>query len=434
MSAARATWANWAGNQACAPVAVEHPASISQLTRVVRGAAETGRPVKAVASGHSFTDAACTSGVHVVLDEMTRVLHVDRERAQVKVEAGIPLWLLNRELAAVGLAMPNLGDIDRQTIAGAISTSTHGTGARLGGLATQVVALELVTASGDIVACSRAEEPDLFDAARVALGALGVLATVTLQCVPAFALHVVEQPLPVDDVMARIDELVDGNDHYELYWVPHTRWALTKANNRTDLPTAARPRWKELYTDELLSNVAFGVLCRIGRVRPSLIPRLATALPAAGRVEFVDHSHKVFCSPRRVRFVEMEYAVRRESVVTALERLRAFVDESGLRISFPVEVRFTAPDDVWLSTAHGRESAYIAVHVYKGTPYEQYFRGVEEIMMSLDGRPHWGKVHFQNAATLKPRYARFDDFLAVRDRLDPMRIFANAYTDRVLGP
>jgi L-gulonolactone oxidase len=433
----RATWSNWARNQTCAPAEIAHPGSEAELADLVKQAAAAGRRVKAVGAGHSFTSIACTDGVLVDLDGYGRVLGHDPRTGRVTVEAGISLHRLSDELDARGLALENMGDIDRQSVAGATQTATHGTGLRFRNLSSQIVALRLVTGDGTVVEASGPEDgnenPDVFAAARVGLGALGVLSTVTLRCVPAFRLHAVEEPVPVDEVLADLDDLVVAHDHYEFYWVPHTRWALTKRNRRTDEPARPRPKLREWVDDMVLNNYAFGVLCRAGRWRPSLIPRLAKIIPNTGRLDYVDRSDRVFTSPRTVRFYEMEYAIPREALPEALGRVRRLVDEIGMQISFPVEVRVVAPDDIPLSTAYGRETGYIAVHVYKGTPYDAYFSGVERIMDSYGGRPHWGKMHFQRAETLAPRYPRWDDFQAVRARLDPEGRFANPYLDRVLG-
>jgi L-gulonolactone oxidase len=372
--------------------------------------------------------------VLIDLADYDRVLSIDRERSRVTVQGGIPLRVLNEALAVRGLAMENLGDVAYQTIAGAISTSTHGTGAQLGGLATQVVGLELVTADGSVVSCSADEEPEVFQAARVGLGALGVVSKVTLQCVPAFNLRAVEEPMRLDHVLEHFEEYAADNDHFEFYWVPHTGWALTKRNNRTDDPSAGRGWWVGFRDRILLDNVAFGAMCRVGRLQPSWIPRVRRLVPSSGPADYVERSYRVFTSPRLVRFNEMEYAIPRGSVVTALRQVVEFVNRSRLFLSFPVEVRVTAADDIPLSTASGRPSAYIAVHMYKGMPYEEYFRGVEAIMEPLGGRPHWGKLHYQTAATLAPKYPQWDSWQAVRRSLDPKGRFANAYTDRVLGP
>ncbi|TML39527.1 MAG: FAD-binding protein [Actinobacteria bacterium] len=431
---ARRRWRNWAGNQQCVPATVARPTTLDDLVRAVKTAAAEGRRVKAVGAGHSFTDTACTSGTMVELDGYARLLRYDRDAATATVQSGISLARLSRELGTRGLALPNLGDVAYQTISGAVSTGTHGTGIRLGGLATQIIGLELVTADGSVLTASAAEEPEVLAVGRVGLGALGIISALTLRCVPAFHLRAVEEPMRVDAVLESLDELVEGNDHFEFYWVPHTGWALTKRNNRTEDPVGGRGRWRELRDRVLFENVLFGAICRLGRMRPEWIPRLARLAPGSGRSEYVEASWRVFTSPRLVHFVEMEYSIPRDQAVTAVQRLRQFVDDSGLLISFPVEVRFTAADDIPLSTANGSDRCYIAIHVYRGMQHEQYFRGVEQIMWELGGRPHWGKLHYQTAFTLAGRYPEWDRFQALRRRLDPEGRFANTYTERVLGP
>jgi FAD-linked oxidoreductase len=426
-------WRNWAGNQTAAPVAVDHPGDEDEIVAAVKQAAAHGITVKAAGTGHSFTGAAVTDGRLLLLDRYTGVLDVDTERYRATVQAGITLQALNEALEERGLAMANLGDIAYQTVAGATSTATHGTGVTLPGLAAQIVAMRIVTGDGSVVSCSADEEPEVFHCARVGVGALGIVSTVTLQLVPSFHLHAVNEPMRLDAVLADLDALVDGNDHFEFFWVPHTGWALTKRNNRTTEPLAPRPRLKQWWDQMAMENYAFGLVCRLGRRRPEWIPRLARALPSSGRQEYIDRSYKVYASPRHVRFYEMEYELPREACAEALTRIRRFVDDDGLRLSFPVEVRFTAADDIPLSTGYGRTNAYIAVHVFEGTEYQRYFRGVERIIDDYAGRPHWGKLHFQSAETLAPRYPEWDRFQAVRRRLDPEGRFANAYTRHVLG-
>lgn len=430
----RERWNNWGRNQSCSPVAHARPSCEAELVELVKDAGAQDRRVKVVGAGHSFTSIACTDGVLVDLAGYGRLLAHDAEAGTVTVEAGIPLHRLCEELDARGLALQNMGDINQQTIAGATQTATHGTGLRFGNLSSQIVGLRLVTADGSVLDCSAELNADVFDAARVGLGALGMLSTVTLQCVPAFRLHAVEEPMRVDDVLANLDELVEGNDHFEFFWVPHTGWALTKRNRRTDEPAQPKSRLKNWVDDIVVPNVAFGAMCRIGRRRPDWIPRLAKMVPSSGRVEYTDRSDKVFTSPRLVRFLEMEYAIPREAIPETLNRVRALVDQLGMPLSFPVEVRTTAGDEIPLSTAQGRETGYIAVHVYRGTPFDAYFSGVEGIMDNYGGRPHWGKMHFQTYETLAPRYPRWSGFQTVRARLDPDGRFSNPYLDRVLGP
>ena len=428
-----ATWRNWAGNQKASPVSIDAPRSVAELAALVASASEQGQKVKAVGSGHSFTSAAATNGRMIRLENLNGILHVDRATCQVTVGAGTRLSDLNTLLDAEGLALANLGDIAYQTVAGAISTSTHGTGKALTGLAGQVVAMKLVNGHGEIIECSQSVNPHIFDVARVSVGALGVITEYILQAVPSFRLRALEQPMRLDEVLENAHDLASTNDHFEFFWIPHTKWALTKRNNRTEDELQPLPRVKGWIEKTFMENYAFGAVCRIGRARPSLIPRLATALPSSGSREYVDQSFKIFASPRIVRFYEMEHALPVEALVPALKEIRAMVDRKGYLLNFPVEVRFTKGDDVPLSTAYGRDSAYIAVHVYKGMECQPFFRDVEDILRAYDARPHWGKMHYREADELSKLYPRWNEFIALRDQLDPQRTFSNAYSDTVFG-
>ena len=427
------TWKNWAGNQVAHPLTISSPRSLEEVSGAITSARNLHHTVKCVGSGHSFTAAAVTQGHLLTLENLSGIVSIDRARHLVKVKAGTTLAVMNELLHAEGLALPNLGDIAYQTVAGSISTSTHGTGVKLTGLAGQVRGFTLVNGEGDVLECSDDQNSDIFELGRVSVGALGVITDYTLQAVPAFRLHAIERALPLDVVLERIDEFVDTNDHFEFFWLPHTPWALTKRNNRTEEPLQPLPKVRGWIEKTFMENVAFGALCHLGKMRPSLIPRLATALPSSGKREYINDSYKIFASSRIVRFYEMETAIPRASLVPALKEIRTMIDARGYLLNFPVEVRFTAADDVPLSTAFERESAYIAVHVFKGMQYEPYFKDVEAILKNYGARPHWGKLHFQNAADLALQYRRFDDFLALRNRLDPQRVFANEYLTQVFG-
>jgi L-gulonolactone oxidase len=430
-------WRNWAGTESATGLEVLRPSSVEEMSAAVKSAAEQGKQLKAVGSGHSFTGCAAPEQVMIRLDGLAAITQADSETGRVALGAGTDLRKLNAGLAAFDLAMANLGDIDRQTVSGAISTGTHGTGARLGGLATQVVGLELVTADGSVLSCSAEENPDVFAAARISVGALGVIASLTLQCVPAFLLRAQEMPLPLAEVLGGFDELADGNDHFEFYWFPHTDVALTKRNNRVGPGIGPSPvgRIRGWVDDELLSNRVFEFTNRLATRRPGLVPRINQfASRALAAREYVDASYKVFCSERDVVFRESEYGVPRENVVDVVRELQAWIERSGERIPFPIEVRVAAADDIWLSTAYGRETAYVAIHQYHRLAHQRYFEAFEQIVSAVGGRPHWGKLHTLGVEELRTRYPRYDDFLAVRDRLDPHRAFANPYTRQVFGP
>ncbi len=424
-------WTNWAGGQACDPVSFERPASRAGVREAVGRAAAAGRTVRAVGSGHSFSDIAVCDGTLLDLGALDRVLDADPATGLVRVEAGITLHRLSRELLARGLALPNLGDIDAQTLAGALATGTHGTGGRLANLSAAVAGMELVLGDGSERTLTDADS-DLLRAARIGLGALGIVVAVTLRCVPAFRLHAVDEPRPLAGVLDALDELVDGNDHFEFWTFPHSPVALTRTNNRTDAPRAPLGRVRETVEEVWLDNHVFGLLNRAARRVPRAVPLITrTAGAVSSRRERVDWSFKVFASPRLVRFEEMEYAVPREHARAALEAATAVLERHP--VSFPVELRFVAPDDALLSPAHGRETAYVAVHNYRGMPFEAPFREVEAVMAGFGGRPHWGKRSWLEAGELAPRYPRWDAFAAARAELDRTGRFATAHTRRVLG-
>jgi FAD-linked oxidoreductase len=426
-------WTNWTGDQRCAPHRIEEPGSEAELAEAVGRAGAEGLPLRVAGSGHSFTDMVCTDGVMLRLRRMRRLLDADPASGLAHVEAGITLGELGPELARHGLALENLGDVDFQALAGAVSTATHGTGSRFGNVSSRVAALRLVTCDGNVLELSEGSDPEALLAARVGLGSLGVLASLTMRCVPLFSLHRIDEPRPLEETLGRIDELVDGNDHFELWAFPYTDVALTRTTHRVDPPADRSGR--RLRFQETVENRVLELFCRTGKALPAQVPRLNRMLMRlASRSEKVDRSYLVYANRRDVRFTEMEYAIPRDVAAVAVERVMGMIERRRLPISFPIELRFVAPDDAFLSTAYGRETAYIAVHTYRGTEFESYFRAVESIMNDYGGRPHWGKRHYQTATTLRSRYPDWDRFQVVRERLDPGGLFRNDYTDRVLGP
>jgi len=434
-SAKNGTWRNWGGNVSARPAREVEPASVEELAAAVRKAAEDGLTVKAVGTGHSFTSIAATDGVLIRPQLLTGIRKIDRDAMTVTVEAGTPLKRLNMALAREGLSLTNMGDIMEQTVSGATSTGTHGTGRDSASIAAQIKGLELVTADGSVLTCSEKENPDVFAAARIGLGALGIVTAITFAVEPIFLLTAREEPMPFDRVLAEFDELWAENEHFEFYWFPHTGSTNTKRNNRSAGPEKPVSQLAGWFEDEFLSNGVFQVAQWVGRAAPATVPTIAqVSSKALSARTYTDIPYKVFTSPRRVRFVEMEYAVPREALIETLRELKTMVERSGLRISFPVEVRTAPADDITLSTASGRDSAYVAVHMFRGTPYQAYFTAAESIFTAHEGRPHWGKVHTRDAEYFSGVYPRFGEFTALRDRLDPDRRFQNDYLRRVLGP
>ena len=433
---ASATWHNWARTESASPARATSPADTAAVVREVLAARERGGTVKMVGSGHSFTGIAVASDGQLRPDGLSGILAVDREAMTVTAGAGTPLHELNARLAGLGLSLHNMGDIDAQTIAGATSTGTHGTGGVLASLAAQIAGLELVTGTGEVLRASADEHPEVFAAARVGLGALGVLTSITFHVEPLFALEAHERPMTWDEALSSYDELVAEHHHVDMYWFPHTDRMMTKTNDRlADLDTAEPlPRWRGWLDDELLSNTVFGALTTVATRAPRTTPLInRVSARALSERRYSDIAHHVFTTPRNVRFKEMEYAVPREVGLDVLREVRREVDASDWLVSFPVEIRTAPADDITLSTASGRDSLYLAFHVPVAADHRAYFAGIEAVLAAADGRPHWGKMHTRDAADLARVYPRWDEFQQLRDRLDPDRVFTNPYLDRVLG-
>ena len=427
-------WRNWGRSQSALPTLIVRASSVEEVVETVRFAAERGLRVKAIGAGHSFSGIAVPDGIQLDVSALDGLYAVDG--TVVTLGAGTNLYQLPALLDPLGLALENMGDIDRQTIAGATSTGTHGTGHAFAGLANQLVAVTLVTAAGELLHVSPTENAELWPAARLGLGALGILVDVSIQCVPSFLLNAVEKPEPLDAVLDDWMARASGADHFEFYWFPHTKTALTKTNTRLPLEAGIKPqgRFAAWVDDEFMANHLYGVTNAIGTVIPAIIkPQNALGERLVAQREFTDVSHRVFASSRTVHFKEMEYALPREHIPAALRAIDELIEANGWRISFPVEVRCAAADDIWLSTGYGRESGYIAVHRYHRDDPTEYFAGVEAIFRRFEGRPHWGKMHRRDAASLSAVYPHLADFVAVRDRLDPDRLFSNPYLESVLG-
>ncbi len=367
-------WRNWAGDQSCAPAEMLHPSGREELAEAVGVAAAAGRRVSVAGSGHSFTEAALTDGTMIDVGALSGVIDADRSSGLVRVGGGTVLADLNEELSRLGLAMENLGDIDRQTIAGAISTGTHGTGAKLRNISAQVEALELVLGDGSVRELTAAGEPELLRAARVGVGALGAISAVTLRCVPAFTLRRVDSPCPREEVLDAFQQRADENDHFELFTFPYADSALVLERNRTAEVPRRRGRATAFLNDIVLENWALEAISAAGKAFPRAIPSLSrlAAWLASGSTA-TDRSDRIFANERRVRFTEMEYGVPREHGPEAARRVIEWVRSNRYPVFFPIEMRVTAGDDAFLSPSHERDTAYIAVHQYRGMEWRPYF-------------------------------------------------------------
>lgn len=431
MCAAR--FENWSGSVKCSPAEIAKPGDIEGVRRVLADAARNGRKVRMVGTGHSFTPLVATDGVILSLDNLQGVESVDLAKGEAVVWAGTKLWRLNELLWERGAAMENLGDINKQSLAGALGTGTHGTGSGFGVIANQVRGLTIMTAAGELIETSPTENADLFKAAQVSLGSLGVVLKARLGVVPAYNLRYVRRRTTLNETEANLAEY-KKTQHFEFYWFPYTEAVQLKFLDETKEPAQPKPV-KKFISDVLLENLTFGTLCRISRAFPSFCE---TSCKLCGRFlsdnEEVNQGHRVFSTQRLVRFNELEYGVPAAEGMATLRDIKAWIAKERIRVNFPLEFRFVKGDDLWLSPGHGRETVFISVHMYQGMPHKEYFEGVEKIFRAHNGRPHWGKMHTLAAAELAPLYPHWDDFQNARRRLDPTGMFATPYLERVLGP
>ena len=426
-------WHNWSGSVRGRPREIAQPRSLEELARLVGEWGRAGRHVRVVGSGHSFTPLVQTDDVLMTLDGMQGIISADSQAGEARVWGGTRLKRLGAELLARGLAQENLGDIDVQSIAGAIATGTHGTGVQFGSIATQVTGLTLVTASGEVLECSADERPDVFKAAQVSLGALGVVAAVTLRVVPARRKRFISRRERLDETLANLERYKVENEHFEFFWLPYTDYVQAKFINPTEAPATGSNLWGR-FNSLVMENGVFWAMSALCRLMPP-ISRTMDTFEAWGiaPVDRVDESYRLFATDRLVRFQEMEYNIPAEHFPAALDDIRALLASRRFNVNFPIECRFVRGDDIWLSPAYQRDSAYIAVHMYRGMPYREYFDAVEAIFQRYEGRPHWGKLHTLGPATLAARYPRWDDFSRVRAALDPNGVFLNAYLRRLFA-
>ncbi len=427
-------WRNWSGLASARPTEVYAPRTTDDVVAAVAAARATGTTVKMMGTGHSFTAVAVPEHTMLLPTHLTGIVAVDRDAMTVTAGAGTPLHVLNHELERLGLSLHNMGDIAEQTLAGAVSTGTHGSGGRTASLSAQLAGMELVTGTGEVLRASATENPAVLDVARVGLGALGVMTTVTFHVEPLFTVRARERRMSWQEGTAALLDLADAHDHLDAYWFPHSDRMQMKTNDRVETAPEPLSRWRARLDDDLVSNRVFELTNRVGHRFPAAIPAINRV---SGRLfserTYSDTGHRVFTADRRVRFKEMEYAVPREAGMAALREARRAIDASDWRISFPVEIRVAPADDIPLSTSQGRDTVYLAFHTYVAADHVPYFLGIERIMRDHGGRPHWGKVHTRTVDDLAPAYPRFGEFLTMRDRLDPDRVFDNPYLRRVLG-
>ncbi|GIO34808.1 MULTISPECIES: D-arabinono-1,4-lactone oxidase [Paenibacillus] len=429
----RKVWKNWSGAVRSTPKHIVYPAAVDDIMSLVRSCAKEGKGIRVIGAGHSFTPLVRTDDVLLSLDHLAGVEPVDESSRSVWIWAGTRLRDISEALHRQGWAQENLGDIDIQSIGGAIGTGTHGTGIRFGSLSTQLLEAQVITASGELLTCSEEENRELFKALQVSLGMLGIVVKVRIRVVPRTVLHYKSMRLTVDECFGRLAEFRDDHDHFEFFWFPHTDTVQVKLLDETD-ETPSESRFWQQANQLVMENAFFGMLSAGCRILPGLckpVSRLSARFVPTG--EDTAYSHELFATQRLVRFNEMEYSVPAEKMEEVVREIRAKVAAEKHAVHFPVECRYVKGDDIWLSPACGRDSAYIAVHMYKGMEHRTYFRDIEDIFRRYDGRPHWGKMHTRTAEELSGLYPKWDAFQEIRRQLDPLGIFQNDYLKKLFA-
>jgi FAD/FMN-containing dehydrogenase len=397
-------WSNWSGSVSCRPRQLSAPTSEAEVVAVVRRAAAEGQRVRVTGTGHSFTPLCASDDVLVSLDGLAGVESVDASARQAWIRAGTKIHALGGPLAERGLALENQGDVDVQAIAGAVSTGTHGTGPTLGSISTQVVALRIVTAAGDVLECSAERDAEVFHAAQVALGSLGVITAVKLRLLPLYRLHEQVRREPLDECLESLERRIRANRHFEFFWYPADDMAFTKTLNPTGRSAMMPP-------------AADGA----GE---------ATGLASAER-ERIDDSWRIFPTVRENRFNEMEYSVPHARGVECFLEIRELMRRTHTDVAWPVEYRTQAADDILISAAHGRATVTISIHQGAQLPHEAFFADAEEIFRRHEGRPHWGKLHSLSSRELRELYPQWERFTAIRARLDSHGRFLNNHLRRL---
>ncbi|WP_417800766.1 D-arabinono-1,4-lactone oxidase [Tenacibaculum sp.] len=425
---------NWAENVQWNPSAVALPHSENEIQQLVLKAIRCNQKIRVIGSGHSFTSLCSTDEILVTLDNFQGLISIDKEKNQATVKAGTKLSLLGELLFNEGLAMENLGDINVQSIAGAISTGTHGTGVNLKSISNQVIGLKFVNGKGEIIECSTTKNTELFKAAQVSLGCLGIITEVTLQCISTYKLKLQNKKEKLSDVLATLSERNSKNRNFEFYWIPYTNIAWTKTSNIVEDSEPDKVNFFNYWTEYILENHVFKLMCEYATIFPSQNKTVANITAASiSNVKKVYHSHKVYATQRMVKFHEMEYNIPAEAYQDVFKDVQKIVNSKKFNIHFPIENRWVKGDDVYMSPAYNRDSAYIACHVYNKKDSRAYFAALEEVFKAYDGRPHWGKMNTFNTEDIVRMYPKFTHFMTFRKEHDPENIFVNPYLQKLLG-
>lgn len=429
----RRRWRNWSGSVEAVPNFRSYPVSVPQIQSEVLRAAEEGERIRVGGSGQSFSPLSWTDENLLSLNYFTGIESVDIQQRRVWVRSGTRLRQLAADLTDRGLALQIFSSSGAQTLAGAISTGMHGSGIGFGNLSSQVTALRMVCADGSHRTISAESNPEMLDAARLSLGALGVITHVELQCVEAARLHYKSLKGSLNQTLDRINQLKRTHRHFEFKWFPYTD---TVQLNFMDLTSAGEsyPGLIEQARHLVMNNGALWMLSEMSRRIPrssGTASRLAAY--AAADSESVGELPRHRENRRLLRYDETEFSIPVQRLPTVMRQIDQLMRALRFRVHFPLEVRFARRDDLWLSPNYQRDSAFIAARQYRGMPHEDYFAALTDIFDRNEGRPSWSSLHDKTAHELAQLYPRFADFQRLRGELDPRGVFLNPHIATLLG-
>lgn len=429
LSVKGALWHNWSKSVYCRAATYAEPRTLEELAKIVRNGMQNGKSIRVVGAGHSFTPLVATSDLLVSIRHLTGIAAINHKQHLVTAWAGTDLKTLGEQLAKLGYAMQNLGDINAQTIAGAISTGTHGTGANFGNIPTQVAGLTILQADGSLLEVNETENKAFLRAARISLGMFGIIVKVTLKVLPAYPLIAQSYRLSLMDCLQQLDQLKKTHRNFEFYWFPYTQTVQVKTMDLYDKQSLEKQkRNMNMLKKVVIENGLFWAMSEVSRMVPRSA-RMVSTLSAIGVPvgAEINDSHVLYATPRLVKFHEMEYSVPEDMLPEILREMDRTIQRKRFSVHFPIECRYVREDDIWLSPSYHRKSAYIAVHMYKGMDFADYFHAMEAIFSYYDGRPHWGKMHTMTYEGLEAVYPKLSEFLTLRSQLDEHQVFSNAY-------
>ncbi|WP_180028507.1 D-arabinono-1,4-lactone oxidase [Acinetobacter sp. YH16032] len=416
-------WSNWSGYCHSNPQHILYPDQLHELQDIVIQHPK----VRVVGAGHSFTPLVKTDASIISLDRFSSVLNADQAKCQATLWAGTRLFNLGQHLAPYEQSLMNQGDIDQQSLAGAVSTGTHGTGAALYSISGYVEDFELLQANGELIQCSKTENPEIFQAGRVSLGSLGILTKITMQNRPRYKLEEKIHLAPVEESLDQFLQLMHQHRHLEYFIFPFTDQLIFKTLDVTE--GEVKPRETSWPSEDQLLTWC----CEISKKAPFLTKYLQKLVGVFVKpTEFIDWSSDIFATPRNTKFNEMEYQIPIENGIQCIKEVIATFRKYQINSFFPIEFRVVKGDDIWLSPFYQQDSISVSIHQYYKQSPQKVFDLIEPIFQKYRGRPHWAKMHQLSHQEIRALYPKWNEFMQIREALDPHRKFLNPYLEKLL--